>query len=677
MPPCSRRALFSASAALPLAGGPSNAAPAAGRPRQQKLSLNGDWEFRPDGGQWRGVRVPHTWQVEESLAGYMGKAWYRRRFDVPAGWQGGAVRLEFESVFHSARVQLNGRPAGEHLGKGYTAFFFDVTGLVRFGAENTLLVEVDNSFSPSMLPRNNSYDWTPDGGIYRPVWLHVTPALYIERVEIDAVPDLDSGRAALAMRAVVTNTARRGARIGIQAEVREPGSGRIVARSATEARISGLATETVPLPAATIPEARLWHFDHPDLYRAQVTAGAHSIEETFGARLFETRGGGFYLNGERVRLAGVERMAGSHPAFGMAEPEEWIDHDLRDMRALNCVFTRVHWMQDRRVLDWCDRHGMLIQLEVPAWGPATWQGMADGPSPAILSNGLEQLREMIVQNRNHSSVFAWGLCNEVGGHRPAARQFVRALAREARRLDPHRLLTYASNTLHSHPAEDVAGELDFLEWNEYYESWFGGTPEDLRQSLARIRQTWPDKAIVISEYGLCECDPKNPSSDERRIRILEQHNARFRAEPQVAGLIFFCYNDYRTHLGDKGAGLLRQRVHGVVDVLGRPKPSWQALQRESSPVEDLQLDRRGTRWTATVLTRSTVPCYRLTGYFMRFTLYSFGGLPMERRETALPPLEPGARAEAHAEFDTVRPEKIVAEAVRPDGVPVAWAEWRP
>ncbi|MCK7477294.1 MAG: hypothetical protein M0C28_07190 [Candidatus Moduliflexus flocculans] len=61
-------------------------------------------------------------------------------------------------------------------------------------------------------------------------------------------------------------------------------------------------------------------------------------------------------------------MAGSHPDFGMAEPASWIEHDHADMKELNCVLTRVHWQQDRRVLDYCDRHGILIQLEVPTWG---------------------------------------------------------------------------------------------------------------------------------------------------------------------------------------------------------------------------------------------------------------------------------------------------------------------
>ena len=98
---------------------------------------------------------------------------------------------------------------------------------------------------------------------------------------------------------------------------------------------------------------------------------------------------------------GVERMAGSNPEFGMAEPAAWIDHDHADMKELNCVYTRVHWPQDRRMLDWCDRHGMLIQTEVPTWGGATFRGMSPEPSAEIMNNGLEQLREMIARDRNH------------------------------------------------------------------------------------------------------------------------------------------------------------------------------------------------------------------------------------------------------------------------------------
>lgn len=671
----SRRSFFGTAAGLAAVGGGVKAA-AAVLETAVTRSLNGAWEFRLAGKAWRTVQVPHTWQVEAEGVKHLGRAEYRRRFDVPAEWKGGVVRVEFESVFHTARVSINGHAAGEHLGKGYTAFTLDITDLVKYGEQNELQVEADNAFSGSMLPRANSYDWTPDGGIYRPVWLHATPAVYVERVEVDAVPDLAAGSAEAVVRVVVRNRTGRTRKIVIEAEVCEEESGLVVARGTTGSEVAAGATETIVLPKARIAQAKLWHFDHPHLYRVRCRLGGHEVEETFGIRRIETRGGGFYLNGERVRLMGVERMAGSHPQYGMAEPVSWIEHDHHDMQQLNCVFTRVHWMQDRRLLEWCDRHGMLIQVEVPTWGPATWKDMTTEPAPAILNNGLEQLREMIEQNRNHPCVFSWGLCNEIGGHLPAAKKFAQALYREARRMDPGRLLSYASNTLHSHTADDVAGEMDFLEWNEYYESWYGGNPDSVRQSLKKIREMYPGKAIVISEYGLCECDPKNPTSDERRIAILRSHDAVYREEPNVAGLIFFCYNDYRTHMGDKGRGVMQQRVHGVVDVYGKRKPSYEVLRAESSPVEELRVTKSGDGLRAALRTRGSVPAYTLRGYRLRWTVYSFGDLPMEQGEKALPELKPGAAFQTELHFQEAGVRRVMVEIVRPTGGTVLTETWK-
>lgn len=682
MNPGSRRLFLSQTvgitqaAGLLAVAGTSEAATHAEMGAFRSVSLNGEWDFRIGAEAWRKVTVPHTWQVNSASVNHLGKASYRRGFSVPAAWKGGAVRVEFESIYHSARVAVNGRAAGEHIGKGYTSFTLDLTDFLKYGEENELAVEADNSFFDAMLPRNDSYDWTPDGGIYRPVWLHATPALYIERIEVDAQPDLATGRGEAVLRAIIRNRGTMSARFVVEAEIRDDATGLTVARNSMAAEIPVGKTKTVTLPTMRMENAKLWHFDQPNLYRVRATAGQHSIEETFGVRRFEVKAGYFYLNGERVHLMGVERMAGSNPQFGMAESTEWIDHDHRDMKELNCVFTRVHWMQDKRLLDWCDRHGMLMQLEVPTWGPATWKGMTTEPEPAILQNGLEQLREMIEQNRNHPCIFAWGLCNEIGGSHPPAKKFAQALHKEARRMDSHRLLSYASNTLHSDPRGDVAGEMDILEWNEYFESWYGGDANSVRDALKKIRAVYPDKLIVISEYGLCECNPKNPTSDERRVQVLRTHNAVYREDALVGGLIFFSYNDYRTHIGDKGQGVMKQRVHGVVDVFGTRKPSYDVLRRESSPVESLAVTRLGNDWTASLKTRSVIPAYTLRGYKLRWTVYAFGDLPMEQVESPLPELKPGSAHTTAVRFVETDIRRVVVEIVRPTGSTVLTEVWR-
>ncbi|HWR53343.1 MAG TPA: glycoside hydrolase family 2 TIM barrel-domain containing protein [Bryobacteraceae bacterium] len=621
---------------------------------------DGDFAAHAAGAQaWQEVTVPHTWNTQPETADYMGVAWYRRSFRAPAAWAAQTVRVEFEAVYHSARVFVNGKLAGEHLKKGYTAFTLDITKLVRPGADNTIAVRVDNAFADGMLPRGKSFDWTPDGGVYRPVSLLVTPAVFIENVAIDAVPEGPDG--ALEIAVTVRNTGAAPAAVSVGCEV-------------LDAALSGPAAVSTTVPAsetkqvritATLPNARFWHFDHPNLYTLRVTAGRHAYDTRFGVRRFEVKDGSFVLNGEPVRLAGVERMAGSHPDYGMAEPAEWIEHDHRDMKELNCVFTRVHWAQDKRVLDYCDRHGILIQTEVPSWGPDTFKGMAKEPSAEIMQNGLEQLREMITRDRNHPSVFAWGLCNEVNGQNPAAQVFVRRMKQEARQLDPKRLLTYASNSLQTTPEKDVAGELDFISWNEYYESWYGGTAESVRGNVAAIQKAFPGKPIVVSEYGYCACTPQRPEDDAKRIGILRTHNAIYRESDAIGALIFFCYNDYRTHIGDKGAAVLKQRVHGVVDVYGARKTSFEALADESSPIESVTVVPEGNGVLARVRARQTVPSHRMR-YTLRWIVYGEGEIPLEQREAPLT-LAPGEEQTVKLEWAERAARRVQIEVRRPTG----------
>ena len=691
-----------AAAGASCGGGPAGP-PGAGtvcEGRQLEISLDGLWRFRTDPGRrgeaerwfapeastsdWEEVEVPSTWQVSAATAGYMGTAWYRREFEAPAEWKDKAVRIEFEAVFHTADVFVNGKRAGGHAGKGYTAFTLDISPFLDPGRRNSVAVRADNSFSPAMLPRNDSYDWAPDGGITRPVRLIVTPPVYIEAVNVDAAPDLARGTASLDMRAVVHNATGAPVRLGVGFRVVDERTGLAVAEDpdVLEVEIPARTAREVALPEAVLDRPRLWHFDRPDLYVLEVLVSRksevlHRLSTTFGIRKIEIRGTEFLLNGEPVRLAGVERMAGSHPDFGMAEPASWIIHDHDDLKELNCVFTRVHWQQDRRVMDYCDRHGILIQVEVPTWGPGTFGNLGAGELEAITANGLAQLGEMIGRERNHPCVFSWGLCNEVDGQNPVAKEFVTRMLHEAKRLDPSRLCSYASNSLQTTPERDVAGEMDFVEWNEYYETWYGGDPAVMRQNLEAIHLAFPGKPVVISEYGYCACTADRPEDDARRARILETHNAVFRDHPWVGGFIFFDYNDYRTHIGDKGSGALKQRVHGVVDVFGARKPSFAVLQRESSPVESLDVRPDGAALVAVVGTRKDLPAYTLSGYKLRWTVYGNGGIPLERGETLLPSLAPGTVSETRLEPATRDTRKILVEVVRPTGFPAASVLSRP
>ncbi|HEY3619014.1 MAG TPA: glycoside hydrolase family 2 TIM barrel-domain containing protein [Candidatus Sulfotelmatobacter sp.] len=663
------------------------------------VSLDGIWHFRLDrenvgdtlnwqrpgigSDGWTKVTVPHTWQITQDSAEYFGTAWYRRTFDVPQKWSGQAVRIQFEAVFHSATVWINGVEVGKHLRKGYTAFTLDISFLLRPNAENLLVVKVNSSFDQEMLPRGHSSDWTPDGGIYRPVSLLVTPEVYIERVDVDAIPDLVTGSADLDISAVIRNTGHRGFEGKIECEAIEESTGLTAMRRPNAARVTIPAGEavTVHLQQTTIANAKLWHFDSPNLYSLVIglegPGSNHQYAAKFGIRSIEIKDGSFYFNGERVRLMGVERMAGSNPEFGMAEPTSWIDHDHDDMKELNCVFTRVHWPQDKRILEYCDRHGILIQTEVPAWGGATFDGMREEPTPAIMQNGLEQLREMILRDRNHPSIFSWGLCNEVGGQNPPAYKFAKRMYEEAKQLDPRRLRSYASNSLQTNLSADASVLMDFVEWNEYYEVWFDGTLDELRSHFEEIHRAFPGKPIVISEYGYCACTPDRLEGDARRIEILRNHTNIFREKDYIGGVIFFCYNDYRTHVGDRGSGAMKQRIHGVVDVLGARKPSYLALRDESSPVETLECKGSPSALVVSMRTRKSIPSYPLAGYKLRGILYGYSGTPLEQCEASLPLFAPGQSVSVTLRFKEQTPVRIKLDVIRPTGFSTVTKVWKP
>jgi beta-glucuronidase len=337
----------------------------------------------------------------------------------------------------------------------------------------------------------------------------------------------------------------------------------------------------------------------------------------------------------------------------------------------------VHWPQDRTVLDWCDRHGMLIQTEVPTWGPNTFRGMIGEPAAEIMNNGLEQLREMITRDRNHPSIFSWGVCNEIGGQNPPAYAFAKRMYQEAKRLDPHRLVSYASHSLFTSPEKDVAGEMDYVMCNEYVGSWQRGNADDLARHLDEIHHAFPGKPLVISEYGYCACTPERPEGDSERIAVLLEHDRVFRQRDFIAGLIFFCYNDYRTHVGDRGVGALQQRVHGVVDVYGAQKPSYQVLRTESSPLESFSVNGRTGELKVQFRARTAAPAYALRGYVLRSVIYGLGDIPVERVETSLPELKPGDETSVTVTFTEPRPVRVKFDLLRPTGYSAHSVTWKP
>ncbi len=658
-----------------------------------------------DDSSWVAVDVPHTWNVMADHFEYDGVAWYRRTFTLPDEAENAHLRLRFEAVFYRARVWLNGEHLGEHEG-GYTPFEFDVSETARPDTENVITVQVDNLRAtdriPAILWPDWSFDWWNYGGIVRDVSLRLSSRAFIAHQQIVAVPHLvaiDEAEAAMITATVTINNAFTEPLEGtLTADVLDDAAGLSVLDTLPTSPVSLSPGQSIEVELTAVIQApKLWHFDHPHLYRwsaALVTADGqtlHTDEDTFGVRLVELKDAQFYLNGEPMRLVGLTRHADS-PEYGLAETVTVMTADYDGLKRLNMVFSRpVHYPQSEFILDYCDRNGILLIPEVPAWQLTAAQ-MAD---PDMLELAQQQLSEMIAADFNHPSVWAWSVGNEFQSTTGPGHEYVREMIDLAKSLDPTRPVGFASHRLATQPQQDATDLADFVLMNQYFGSWH--SPKDrLDRALDDIHSAWPDKVVIISEYGFephwntlwgppsDSLDPERyyfipedmPSESEeadvqRRQVIVEQMEV-FRSKPFVAGAIFWTYQDYRTPSGF---------MMGVVDAARNRRGSWWVLREEYSPVlidsvtfSPTSGDRRSA--IVSLQTRGPVeqdmPVYTLRGYRLHWAV-----MPPEGDETfsegdlPLPTLAPAATWSGEVEWDVPDADYVLTVSiVRPTGFSV-------
>ena len=181
-----------------------------------------------------------------------------------------------------------------------------------------------------------------------------------------------------------------------------------------------------------------------------------------------------------------------------------------------------------------------------------------------------------------------------------------------------RLVNYVSNQLRFHKSEypdlpDDASEIgDVLMFNEYYSTWYKETISSIPYHLKQICKDYPDKPLVISEWGLCE--PVFKGGDARRCREMVEQIKMFSDEPNITGAIYFCLNDYRTHLGEDHTYNYPQRVHGVCDIHLNPKPSYDTLKNISSPIIIKKITKNNNDIIVTITGNTGIPSYTVKGY---------------------------------------------------------------
>ena len=407
-----------------------------------------------------------------------------------------------------------------------------------------------------MPPFGNVIDYLTYGGLYREVFLEVGGPALIEdlcvRADIDGsvrcLPDCRNAEG-LTLRFAVCNES------GEELVCRETG-----------------AEESEILLQLEHPE--LWDCEHPALYRlkAALKQGEKTVDERtvrFGFRRVEFRPDGFYLNEKRVQLRGLDRHQ-SWPYMGYAAPAraQRLDADILKYE-LGCNAVRTsHYPQSHHFINRCDEIGLLVFTEIPGWqhiGGESWKAQA-----------LENTREMVLQWRNHPSIFLWGVrINESADDD----ELYRKTNEIAHQLDPTRPTGGVRNFPHSHLLEDVYTYNDF----SHHGPNRGCAP---RKIITREG----GKGYLISEYNGHMFPTKAYDCEEKRLEHALRH-ARVvsdaASQPGIGGSFGWCMFDYNTHR-DFGSGD-RICYHGVMDMFRNPKlaAAVYASQQEMTPVLEI------------------------------------------------------------------------------------------
>ena len=414
-----------------------------------------------------------------------------------------------------------------------------------------LAVKLDTRENPAIPPFGFVIDYLTYGGLYREVWLDLREESYIYDVFV-TTPAADT----------------------LMAQVKVCGTYDAI-------RLSVLDGEQLLVEAVgsakqriTDPEAQPWTVDAPKLYtlRAELLKGGAVLDRQelrFGYRTAEFRADGFYLNGEKLFLRGLNRHQ-SYPYIGYAAPERLQREDARILKQeLQCNAVRTsHYPQSQHFIDACDRLGLLVFTELPGWqhiGDRAWKEQA-----------LENLREMVLQYRNHPSIILWGVRINESVDDDAFYTRANALAHA---LDPSRATSGVRYLEKSHLLEDVYAYNDF--------SHNGLTP-----GAKKKKDVTPDmgKALLISEHNGHMFPTKSFDPWEKRQAQALRH-ARVLSAAQGggehAGCFGWCMFDYATHK-DFGSGD-RVCYHGVMDSFRNPKlaAAVYASQGEDSPVLEL------------------------------------------------------------------------------------------
>ena len=467
------------------------------------VNFNGGWKFAKgdtpgaeaagfDDSGWEAVRLPHDWAIsgpfnpaENGYAAklpWKGVGWYRKKFTLDKGESDRRVYFDFDGVMAFPQVYVNGRLAGEW-DYGYMSFRVDATEFVRFGERNVIAVRADT--------RRHGTRWYPGAGIYRKVTMTVCEPVHIAHWgTFVSTPEVGGEAATVRVRSAIENHLDRQSEVGIEVVLFDP-DGRAAVSGGQQGAIPGGGIREFEQRLA-VKKPQRWDITSPRLYTARtiVWIGDKVTDTdvtTFGIRTFGfTADDGFYLNGRRVQLYGVNLHHDQGP-LGAAFYRRAMERQLEIMKDMGVNALRTsHNPTSPEMLELCDRMGIVV------WDECfdKWNSTSDRERGVdLVEHNTKQLRNFVMRDRNHPSVVVWSIGNEIAdiekNDSGVADEQVRRLGEFVRQHDPTRPVGMGC-FIPSAVGTGVLGTLDLTGWN-------------YARRYAPYRSRYPDKPIIYSE----------------------------------------------------------------------------------------------------------------------------------------------------------------------------------
>ena len=531
-----------------------------------KIYINNDWLFATNFKEeyifgnidenMTKVRLPHnTYDLPFNYFSeeeYQMLCAYRKIIYAPNEWSNKRIIITFEGAAHYAEVFFNGEKIGEHY-SGYIAFSLELTGKLKLGEENILVVKLDSRENLNIPPFGNVIDYMTYGGLYRDVYIDIKENCFISDVFVK--PEI-TGK-------IVSDITLSG-EIPLGAKIRQ-----VATFIGDEKEILVAENEVTKAEFSIdgyIENVKIWDTQHPNRYIATTELivnneiiDTHQVK--VGFRQAEFKNDGFFLNGKRVQIFGLNRHQ-SYPHVGYAMPESIQRDDARVLKALGLNAVRTsHYPQSQYFIDECDKIGLLVFTEIPGWqhiGDKEWQNQA-----------VKNVEEMILQYRNHPSIIIWGV-------------------RINESPDNHDLYTRTNELAHKLDSTRPTGGVrcfsksEFLEDVYTYNDFFHDGKRAGCEPKADITSDM-DKPYLITENNGHMFPTKSFDNEEHRLEHALRHARVINdvaSHPDICGSFAWCFADYNTHK-DFGSGD-RICYHGVMDMFRNPKMAAAVYKSQNS-----------------------------------------------------------------------------------------------